>query len=218
MSAIKAAAIALTVAASGAVALAGIASPAFAVGSGGNGGGGGGGGGSGGGSSGGSGGQDGSGGGSSRTDTPITCNAGWVLSSNKQYCVRAQSHLDQGLLYRQGEQAAIAGDYGQALALLKAADQADPMVLTMIGYSKRKLGAVDEGIGYYHRALAIDPGNLNTREYLGEGYVAMGRLDLAQRQLDMIGAIGGEDCDQYLQLASAMAGGDGWPRAPEIAD
>ncbi len=38
-----------------------------------------------------------------------------------------------------------------ALALLNAADQNDAMVLTMIGYSKRKSGALHEGIGYYHR-------------------------------------------------------------------
>ena len=62
-------------------------------------------------------------------------------------------------------------------------DQQDDVVLTYIGYSKRKLGAVDEGIAYYHRALAINPDNVNTREYLGEGYVAMGRFDLARGRI-----------------------------------
>ena len=80
------------------------------------------------------------------------------------------------------------------------------MILTMIGYSKRKLGAVDEGIAYYHRALAINPDSVNTREYLGEGYVAMGRFDLAEVELEKIEAICGTDCDPYVQLASAIAG------------
>ena len=84
------------------------------------------------------------------------------------------------------------------------------MVLTMIGYSKRKSGALDEGIGYYYQALAIDPDNVNTREYLGEGYVVKGRLDLAQAELDRIGTICGESCDQYLDLAAAMAGNEDW--------
>ena len=80
----------------------------------------------------------------------------------------------------------------------------------MIGYSKRKSGAVEEGIGYYHQALALNPDNVNTREYLGEGYVAMGRLDLAQAELDRIGALCGESCDQYIDLAAAMAGDSSW--------
>jgi hypothetical protein len=38
----------------------------------------------------------------------------------------------------------------------------------------------------------------------------MGRLDLAQAELDRIGAICGEDCEQYLDLAAAMAGNEDW--------
>ena len=80
------------------------------------------------------------------------------------------------------------------------------MVLTYIGYSKRKLGKVDEGIAYYHQALAINPNNLNTREYLGEGYVAAGRTDLALDQLSKLEELCGPDCDQYEQLELAIAG------------
>ena len=202
--------LALAVAASAAMTLAALPSPTLAASGGGGGGGGSGGGGGGGGSGGG--GSGGGGGGSSggSASTPIKCNPGWVLHSSGQYFVRAQSHLDQDLLYRQGRALALAGAYDDALALLRAADQTDSMVLTMIGYSKRKSGAVEEGIGYYHRALAINPDNVNTREYLGEGYVAMGRIDLAQEQLDRIGAICGDDCEQYLDLAAAMAGDESW--------
>lgn len=39
------------------------------------------------------------------------------------------------------------------------------MVLTYIGYSHRKKGDTDVGIGFYKQALAIDPNNLNTHEY-----------------------------------------------------
>ena len=78
-------------------------------------------------------------------------------------------------LYRDGRLLAHAGYYHEALAALDAIrDKDDAMILTMIGYSKRKLGAVDEGIAYYHRALAINPDSVNTREYLGEGYVSDG--------------------------------------------
>jgi len=85
-----------------------------------------------------------------------------------------------------------------------------PEQVIALGPGDGASGALDEGIAYYHRALAIDPDNVNTREYLGEGYVAMGRLDLAQAELDRIGTLCGEGCDQYLDLAAAMAGEEAW--------
>ena len=153
-------------------------------------------------------------GGSSSTPT---CKAGMVWNKAKGICEKASSGLfDDKTLYEQGRALALGGDYGDALILFAAIrDQEDSDVLTMIGYAKRKSGAVEEGIGYYHRALALNPSNVNTREYLGEGYVAMGRLDLAQAELDKIGTLCGEDCDQYLDLAAAMAGDENWTRAAE---
>lgn len=141
-----------------------------------------------------------------------TCKEGMVWNQAKGVCEKASSGLfDDETLYEQGRALALAGEYRKALALFDAIkDKHDADVLTMIGYAKRRSGAVEEGIGYYHLALAIDPDNINTREYLGEGYVAMGRLDLAQAELDRIGAICGESCEQYVELASAMAGAPDW--------
>lgn len=172
-----------------------LAAPAFAASSGGGGGGGG-----------------GSSGGNSTT---TTCKAGMVWNKAKGICEKAQSGLfDDGTLYEQGRTLALAGDYDSALTLFAAIrDKEDSDVLTMIGYATRKSGAVEEGIAYYHRALALNPDNLNTRQYLGEGYVAMGRLDLAQAQLDRIEAQCGAGCDQYLDLAAAMAGDENWSGA-----
>ncbi len=153
---------------------------------------------SGGGSSGGSGG------------TTVQCNAGWVYDKQKQVCVRKDAANDSDL-YEQGRALAVAGEYERALDLLTAVrNQNDSMVLTMIGYSKRKMGAVDEGIGYYHKALAIEPDNVLTREYLGEGYVMMGRIDLAQAELNQIGTICGDQCEEYRDLKAAIAGDPDW--------
>ena len=158
------------------------------------------------------GGSGGGGGSSGGTSTPTPCKAGMVWNKAKGICEKAQSGLfDDGTLYEQGRALALAGDYDSALTLFAAIrDQEDSDILTMIGYATRKSGAVEEGIAYYHRALALNPDNLDTREYLGEGYVAMGRLDLAQGQLDRIAALCGAGCDQYLDLAAAMAGDESW--------
>jgi tetratricopeptide (TPR) repeat protein len=159
-----------------------------------------------------SGGGSGGGGSSGGNTTTNTCKAGMVWNKAKGYCEKAQSGLfDDGTLYEQGRALALAGDHDGALTLFAAIrDKEDSDILTMIGYATRKSGAVEEGIAYYHRALALNPDNLNTREYLGEGYVAMGRLDLAQAQLDRIEALCGAGCDQYLDLAAAMAGDEHW--------
>jgi tetratricopeptide (TPR) repeat protein len=76
----------------------------------------------------------------------------------------------------------------------------------MIGYSKRKLGNFDEGVAYYQQALAIDPNNADTREYLGEAYVETGRMDLAKAELASVQTICGTECEQYEDLAAAIAG------------
>ena len=62
--------------------------------------------------------------------------------------------------------------YADALPLLfRIRDRNNPQVLNLIGYSTRKLGDVDKGIDYYHRALAIDPNYTKARQYLGEAYL-----------------------------------------------
>jgi len=151
-------------------------------------------------------------GGSSGGTTNTQCKEGMVWNQSKGICEKASSGLfDDKTLYEQGRALALAGEYGKALALFDVIENKhDANVLTMIGYSKRKSGAVEEGIGYYHQALAIDPDNVNTREYLGEGYVVMGRLDLAQAELDKIGTLCGQGCEQYIDLAAAMAGNTDW--------
>ena len=148
----------------------------------------------------------GGGGGGGAGGSPVECNSGYTYDADKKMCVKSSS-LDDQQLFDQGRRLALAGKYDSALDTLSSVrNQHDDMVLTYIGYSKRKLGKVDEGIAYYHQALAINPDNLNTREYLGEGYVAAGRTDLALDQLNRLEKLCGTDCDQYEQLELAIAG------------
>lgn len=73
------------------------------------------------------------------------------------------------------------------------------------GYATRKLGRTDEGIGYYLQAVKLDPSYAQVREYLGEAYVIKGRLDLAQEQLQTIKSLCGTQCEEYEDLADAIA-------------
>ena len=80
----------------------------------------------------------------------------------------------------------------------------DPVVLTYLGYSHRKLGDVDLGIILYKQALDVDPENVDTREYLGEGYVTVGQLDVARLELSEIEKRCGTTCEDYQELYKVL--------------
>ncbi|MGY2223170.1 tetratricopeptide repeat protein [Pseudomonas gingeri] len=84
-------------------------------------------------------------------------------------------------------------------------DQNTAKALNYRGYATRKLGRTDEGIGYYLQAVELDPNYAQVREYLGEAYVIKGRLDLAQEQLQTIKSLCGTQCEEYEDLADAIA-------------
>lgn len=153
----------------------------------------------------------GGGGGGETGDPPNRCPSGYVWSVSKGKCVKLSSSIDDEDLYRQGEKLALHGYYERAIEVLKASsNQNDPRVLNYIGYSFRKLGQLDKGIRYYAKALAIDPDYMRAREYLGEGYVAAGKLAAARVQLSEIKKRCGVGYEEYQQLALVItkAGGD----------
>src|SRR5215469_10811479 len=86
-----------------------------------------------------------------------------------------------------GLAASCKGHYQDAIKVLEMVKRKDdPVLLTYLGYHHRKLGDVDLGIILYKQALDVDPENVDTPEYLGEGYVTVGQLDLARLELSEI--------------------------------
>jgi hypothetical protein len=168
----------------------------------------------GGGSSGGSSGSSGGSGGSSNNPV-LQCKKGEVVKKvtvngvTKNKCLPVASGiLPDEELYQQGRSLAKAGRYEEALIVLASIkDQNDPRVLNYTGYSNRKAGRIDVGITYYRKALAIDPNFVLAREYLGEGYVAAGKIELAQVELDEIKARAGVNSEEYKDLAKSIATG-----------
>ncbi len=122
-------------------------------------------------------------------------------------CVKVESGiLPDGELYLQGRALAKEGEYNWALTVLAAIqNQNDPRVLNYTGYSYRKGGHLEIGITYYRKALAIDPDFVLAREYLGEGYVAAGRIDLARLELGEIEKRCGLTCEEYKDLSAVIA-------------
>jgi len=157
------------------------------------------------------------------SSNPVSCKAPLVPNADKSACVpcakgtkydaakkecivEKASLMDDKSLYATGRQLALDGYYDDALVALNAIENKhDAMVLTMIGYSERKLGHTDEGIATYMQALAIDPNSIDTHEYLGEGYVVQGHIDLAKAELATVQRLcGNTTCEQYEDLSGAI--------------
>jgi tetratricopeptide (TPR) repeat protein len=73
----------------------------------------------------------------------------------------------------------------------------------LLGYSARKLKDYDRAISSYQRCLAIKSDYAPAREYLGEAYLEMGKLDLAKEQLAAIDAT--KDSEDARTLDTAIA-------------
>ena len=137
------------------------------------------------------------------------CKVGYVYSKKKKKCVRKRSEIfPDKTLKQQGWGLAYAGKYKAARELFElAANKSDPEVLNGLGYTNRKLGHLQTGFTYYKQALAINPDYILAREYLGEGYVAAGRIDLAEQQLEEIAKRCGSGCKEYKKLALVISDG-----------
>jgi len=133
----------------------------------------------------------------------------WSNSGNRCKKKKNQSELSPSdKLYAEGRILAKTGHFKKAIEILKTANQQDPHVLNYLGYSYRKSGDLDTAITYYKAALAINPDFVLAREYLGEGYVKAGRLDLAKLELAEIGKRCGKGCKEYVELAAVISGTD----------
>lgn len=142
------------------------------------------------------------------SDTP-DCPRGQVWDKRKGKCVRANTEqMNDEQRYEHGWKLAKTGKYEDAIKVLKTANQGDPRVLNYLGYSYRKSGDLETAIGFYKAALKINPDFVLAREYLGEGYVKAGRLDLAKLELEQIEKRCGKGCQEYVELAAVIDGTD----------
>jgi tetratricopeptide (TPR) repeat protein len=147
--------------------------------------------------------------GGGRDDAPSTptCGSGQVWDKRSQKCVKAENGvLPDKALAENAFALAKAERYAEALAVLDLLQDPNTAVaLNYRGYATRKLGRVEEGIGYYLKSVALDPQYAQVREYLGEAYVQLGDIGNAKAQLQAIEKICGTSCEEYEDLAEAIA-------------
>ena len=75
-----------------------------------------------------------------------------------------------------------------------------------LGYSQRKSGQLDAAFKSYEKALQLNPRHLGAREYLGEAYLLANNPAAARQQLQELETLCGVQCEQYQDLAKAIAG------------
>ena len=141
--------------------------------------------------------------------TTQSCTGGQIWDSQSGSCVSAENGtIDDDTLYGAVREFAHAGQFENAQRALAAMSvQDDDRVLTYWGFTHRKLGDVDKGMGYYKRALAKNPGNIAARSYMGQALVIEGDIVGAYQQLKAIRSHGGAGTWAEASLKSAIETG-----------
>jgi Flp pilus assembly protein TadD len=99
-------------------------------------------------------------------------------------------------------------DWKSAIEQLQAADRKDHRnadVHNLLGYSYRHTGDMDKAFSHYRTALQIDSQHKGAHEYIGQAYLTVKQSDKAREHLARLKTICGEGCEEYQDLAKAIA-------------
>ncbi|MDO8359202.1 MAG: tetratricopeptide repeat protein [Devosia sp.] len=101
-----------------------------------------------------------------------------------------------------------ARNWAQAITDLKlviAAGGGNADAYNLLGYSYRNAGSYDLAGRAYAKALKLDPKHTGALEYQGVLFIKLGQLDKANANLAKIKTICGTGCEEYKDLAKALA-------------
>lgn len=99
-------------------------------------------------------------------------------------------------------------DWDTAVTHLTIAVRAEPAnadAQNLLGYAYRNQKKYELAFRHYHEALRLDPSHRAAHEYLGEAYVETGDKGKAQEHLRALERICGKSCEEYQDLARAIA-------------
>lgn len=98
------------------------------------------------------------------------------------------------------------GDYETAIAELTdlTATTRHADLYNLLGYANRKLGRYEESGRWYAEALYYAPDHRPALEYQGELFLALGDVEAARGNLDMLALFCPEGCPERDTLAAAI--------------
>ena len=99
-------------------------------------------------------------------------------------------------------------DWPGAIAELQRAVRVEPDnadAHNLLGYSYRNAGQLDKAFDEYAVALKLDPKHKGAHEYVGVAYLIDHKPEKAKEHLAALKSICGENCEEYEDLAEAIA-------------
>ena len=127
-------------------------------------------------------------------------------NSNDSYSSNSNGETED-VNYLNGKDSVYKKDYKKGIQYLLKAAKKDPNnanVFNLLGYSHRKLDMNDKALGFYEKALTLDPRHLGAHEYIGELYLKLKKPDKAEYHLSKLDNICLFGCDQYDELKEAI--------------
>lgn len=132
---------------------------------------------------------------------------GVVWGSGTEYrpppSVRVQPKRDRAAdSFKQGKQAAEAGNFAEAARLFGEALKLDPRspdILNELAHAQRKLGKLDDAFTNYNKALKLRPKFPEAREYLGEAHV-----QAVLREIETLKGYGDAGKEELEDLVKAL--------------
>ncbi len=92
-----------------------------------------------------------------------------------------------------------------SLKLVVARDAKNADAHNLLGYAYRWKGMMDLSFKHYDEALKLDPNHKGAHEYIGVAYLKTNKLDKAKEHLAKLETICGKGCEEYEDLAKAIA-------------
>ncbi len=98
-------------------------------------------------------------------------------------------------------------NYEQATPLLQRAVEKDPAnadAWNYLGYVNARADRHEAALGYYGKALALQPNHRGANEYLGELYLKLGDLAKAEERLEVLNQACFFGCTEHQMLKKAV--------------
>ena len=105
--------------------------------------------------------------------------------------------------FQAGEVAVQAKDWHEVIARMSAVTRRDPRnadAWNELGHAHRLTGDMDDSFRDYQKALQINPRHRGAHEYLGEAYLQVGKVALAEAQLKVLDKLCSRPCEEYSDL------------------